>query len=74
MNSVLQRALEANQPVQVIYLDASNRITQRKVLPQEMKGKMLRAHCFLRNQTRHFNTDNILSVFPVQNKLWQKSG
>ncbi|WP_053361931.1 hypothetical protein [Bacillus sp. FJAT-27251] len=74
MNGVLQRALEANQPVQLIYLDARSKITQRKVLPREMEGNMLRAHCFLRNQTRLFNTDNILSVFPADKKRWQKSG
>lgn len=64
MNGVLLRAIEQKLPVELIYLDFNHKITQRKVLPHEIKGRYVRAYCHLRKSTRLFILDNILSVFP----------
>jgi predicted DNA-binding transcriptional regulator YafY len=73
MHGVLMRAMEKKEPVLLIYLDGKNQITQRKVHPFELKGRTLKAYCTLRRQTRLFNLDNILSVFPDKLSM-RKSG
>ncbi len=73
MHGVLMRAMEKKEPVLLIYLDAKSQITQRKVHPFELKGRTLKAYCALRRQTRLFNLDNILSVFPDKLSM-RKSG
>ncbi|MBT2756310.1 hypothetical protein J7E71_10130 [Mesobacillus foraminis] len=73
MHGVLMRAMEKKEPVLLIYLDAKNQITQRKVHPIELKGRKLKTYCTLRRQTRLFNLDNILSVFPDKLSM-RKSG
>ncbi|TCN27795.1 WYL domain-containing protein [Mesobacillus foraminis] len=73
MHGVLMRAMEKKEPVLLIYLDAKNQITQRKVHPFELHGRKLKAYCTLRRQTRLFNLDNILSVFPDKLSM-RKSG
>lgn len=73
MNGVLLRAIERKQPIQLIYLDDQQQITQRKVLPYEVKDHYLKAHCFLRKQFRLFKLENILSAFPVKQENYPKS-
>jgi predicted DNA-binding transcriptional regulator YafY len=62
MKNVLFRAIEEQQLVQIIYLDATQKITQRTVKPYEITNKHLKGFCFLRKQVRLFILDHILAT------------
>lgn len=66
MNGLLIRAIKENITLDMIYMSASNQITQRKIIIKEMDSSKIRAYCFLRKQTRLFRMDNILSVMPAK--------
>ena len=65
MYGVIIRAIEHQHLVQLIYLDAKQKITQRNVQPTEISGTHLKAFCFLRKQIRLFRLDCILAVAPI---------
>ncbi|WP_404331263.1 WYL domain-containing protein [Mesobacillus maritimus] len=66
MQNILVRAIEQQQLVQIIYLDANQKITQRIVRPYEINEKHLKGFCFLRKQVRLFKLDDILAVSPLR--------
>lgn len=66
MNGLLIRSIKENLILDMIYISASNQITQRKIIVKEIDSSKIRAYCFLRKQTRLFKIDNILSVMPVK--------
>lgn len=66
MNRLLIKAMEEQFPLEMIYISSTNKITQRKVLINEVKGSTFRAYCCLRKQTRLFKIDHILSIMPVK--------
>ena len=66
MNGVLKRALQTGDTVQLIYLDGRGKMTQRTVIPREIKNGRLLAYCFLRRERRSFIISNILSAYPAR--------
>lgn len=66
MNGLLIRAMKENLTLDMIYISASNQITQRKIIVKEIHSSKIRAYCCLRKQTRLFKIDNILSLMPAK--------
>jgi predicted DNA-binding transcriptional regulator YafY len=62
MRNILFRAVEEQQLVQIIYLDANEKITQRIVRPFEVTETQMKGFCFLRKQVRLFRLDQILAA------------
>ncbi|GAA0336900.1 hypothetical protein GCM10008967_29020 [Bacillus carboniphilus] len=52
-------------PVEIIYESKSHTYTQRKIKIMDIQDERVVAYCFLRDQIRTFNLEQILSVFPV---------
>ncbi|WP_301171010.1 WYL domain-containing protein [Brevibacillus nitrificans] len=61
----LQRAIEDQQNIQVIYLDQGGQTTMRTLRPLEVKGECLKAYCYTRKAPRVFVIVNILAIQPV---------
>lgn len=51
--------------VELIYLDKSGQLTQRKVLVHSIKGDRVRVYCLERQAPRVLLIDSILAVQPV---------
>lgn len=68
MLKFLLKALNEKQPVEIIYLSDKQIISQRTILVTQMNQHTVRAHCYLRKQSRLFKINNILSVYPKKQK------
>lgn len=73
MNILLEKSLNENLPVEMIYLAANNQITQRRIIVKEMHDRYFKAFCFLRKADRLFKMENILSIMPERSKLLKSS-
>jgi hypothetical protein len=73
MNILLEKSLNENLPVEMIYLAANKQITQRRVIVKELHDRYFKAFCFLRKADRLFKKENILSVMPDRHKLLKSS-
>ncbi|MFK7695307.1 hypothetical protein [Paenibacillus sp. HJGM_3] len=51
--------------VELIYMDGLERITQRMVVVQKVRGDVLDVYCLQRRQPRRLRLDRILSVRKV---------
>lgn len=61
----LQRAINQQQHVQVIYLGSGGKTTQRILRPFEIVNDRLKAYCLSRRAPRVFKIENILAVYPT---------
>jgi predicted DNA-binding transcriptional regulator YafY len=61
----LQRAIEHQQHIQIIYLGKEGQTTQRTLRPLAISGDQFKAYCLTRKAPRIFVIDNILAVEPV---------
>lgn len=61
----LQRAINQQQHVQVIYLGRNGKTTQRILRPLKFAGDRLKAYCLSRRAPRVFKIENILAVYPT---------
>ncbi|WP_433947045.1 hypothetical protein [Paenibacillus sp. SN-8-1] len=52
--------------VEIIYLDAAGKITQRKIEVHGIRNGLVRSKCLQSGQPRAFKLDNILAIQPVQ--------
>lgn len=66
MNSLLQKYLEQQMYVQIIYLSNNGSFTQRKIQILEVKNDIIRAYCTLRKMNRSFKISKILSLRPIR--------
>lgn len=62
MTGLLKRCLDEKRTVEIIYMSDGGSITQRTIIIREMNEKALKAHCLLRNKSRTFKLENILSA------------
>ncbi|MGE7215347.1 hypothetical protein ACQKJC_02525 [Priestia koreensis] len=62
MKKILQRALESDASVEIIYMDGNGTITQRTVIIHDIHPTYIKALCLMRNQTRIFSISNILAA------------
>jgi predicted DNA-binding transcriptional regulator YafY len=51
--------------VEIIYLDRSGKITQRKIEVRAIQGRVVRAYCLQQRAPRVFVIDRILAIAPV---------
>lgn len=65
MEKELQRAINQQQNVQIIYLGRTGQATRRTVRPHEIVGDRLKAYCLTRKAPRVFAIGNILAIQPV---------
>ncbi|RNB90142.1 WYL domain-containing protein [Brevibacillus nitrificans] len=61
----LQRAIDHQQHIQIIYLGREGQTTMRTLRPMEVTGDRLKAYCLTRKAPRVFVIDNILAVAPA---------
>ncbi|GIO06193.1 hypothetical protein J31TS6_22210 [Brevibacillus reuszeri] len=65
MQKELQRAIDQQYLVQIIYLGSDGKTTQRKLRPSQITDDRLKAYCLTRRAPRIFAIDSILAVQPV---------
>lgn len=58
---VLKNSLQDHRVVTIMY-QKGKEITQRDIRVMKLTDKDIEAYCYLRNQVRHFKTENILSA------------
>lgn len=64
MDGLLQRSIEENIPLEMIYLSENQELSQRKLIVKDLNDKYIIAYCLLRKQIRTFHRENILSIMP----------
>jgi predicted DNA-binding transcriptional regulator YafY len=64
MDGLFIRSIEENIPLEMIYFDANQELSQRRLLVKEVNDEYIRAYCLLRKQIRIFKRENILSIMP----------
>ncbi|GHH98439.1 hypothetical protein [Neobacillus kokaensis] len=64
MDGLFIRSIEQHIPLEMIYLNKNQEITQRKLIIKEVNDQYIRAYCLLRKQIRTFKRENILSIMP----------
>ncbi|MGV3467281.1 MAG: hypothetical protein ACO1OT_18565 [Heyndrickxia sp.] len=62
MKSILLKALESGEKLEMIYISNNNKITQRTIKVLSVGFDSFSAFCFLRNKHRTFLMNNILSI------------
>ncbi|MEB6549654.1 hypothetical protein MXL46_11210 [Heyndrickxia sporothermodurans] len=62
MKRILRRAAETKSPIQIIYIDNDNNLTQRTIKVLAVTDKSIKAYCFTKRQFRTFKLQNILST------------
>ncbi|MCM3599023.1 hypothetical protein M4D55_25120 [Metabacillus idriensis] len=68
MKGLLERAKEEQFPVEIIYISDKGDLTQRTIIVNEVKGDYIKAFCFIKQQTRMFKMNNILSAAKLKRK------
>ncbi|GIN71109.1 hypothetical protein J14TS2_15840 [Bacillus sp. J14TS2] len=61
MNSLLKRACDNKTPIQIIYIDQDNQISQRTIKVLAITKNSVKAYCYTKRQFRTFKLENILS-------------
>lgn len=62
---LLEKSIKQNQLVNMVYMSKKGQITQRKIKALKMNEEQLHAFCFLRQDKRTFNINNILALEPI---------
>ncbi|PKR83598.1 hypothetical protein [Heyndrickxia camelliae] len=68
MKSILLRALESGDKLEMIYIANNNEITHRTIRILSVEFDSFTAFCYLRNAHRTFLMKNILSITPKRKK------
>jgi len=68
MRSILLRALESGEKLEMIYIAKNNEMTHRTIKVLSVGFDSFTAFCYLRNKQRTFLMKNILSVGPKRMK------
>lgn len=66
MKGLLNRACESKTPIQIIYIDQDNNISQRTIKVLSVSNTNVKAYCYTKRQFRTFKLNNILSVGQVR--------
>jgi len=54
-----------NEPLDMMYMAASGKVTKRRIQVLQVWDDSFRAYCYLRKSKRTFRIDNILDLVPV---------
>lgn len=65
MLNAIEKSMQYNQSVDMIYMDDSGQITKRRVKPFKVSGDSFQAYCYLRRSRRTFKFDGVLALVPV---------
>lgn len=65
MNGILIRAMETRQPIEMIYMGADGKLSQRIVRVLSITDTHVKAFCCTKQKLRTFSKDNILSGKPA---------
>jgi len=65
MVNELQRAINQQQHIQIIYLGSDKQTTKRTIRPLEIVEDRLKAYCLTKRAPRVFVIDNILAIYPA---------
>jgi len=57
-----------NEPLDMMYMAASGKVTKRRIQVLQVGDDSFRAYCYLRKSKRTFRIDNILSLVPTYQK------
>lgn len=69
MKGILLRAVNSKNPVELIYMDRGDQISQRIIRVLAINDHAVKAYCYTRRQFRTFRIDNILSVGPLRKRV-----
>lgn len=65
---LLKKAEETKIPIQIIYINNKNQITQRVIKVSKVTDTSVKAYCYRKRQFRTFKLENVLSVGFVKQK------
>ncbi|WP_100406282.1 hypothetical protein [Bacillus solitudinis] len=70
MKGLFNRSLNSREAIQMIYLAADGTISQRSVTVLTFNEVHIICYCHNRKQRRTFKIENILSVFPINKRIY----
>ncbi len=62
MINLIKRACNDKTPIQIIYIDRDNQISQRTIEVLAINKNNVKAYCYTKRQFRTFKLENILSA------------
>lgn len=65
MISVLKRAVDSKEKVQIMYMNSNDKLTQRYVTVVNINQAHAICYCHYRKQRRMFRLENILAASPL---------
>ncbi|WP_113930534.1 hypothetical protein [Bacillus sp. P14.5] len=65
MEKVIRKAYHNHTPLEIIYKTDEDVFSKRTIYILKTEKESLTAYCYLRNQIRTFNMENILAAFPA---------
>lgn len=68
MRKQLIKSKAFNEPLDMMYMAASGKVTKRRIQVLQIGEGSFRAHCHLRKSKRTFRIDNVLALVPVIQK------
>lgn len=66
MRRTIERFVQKQQIVEIIYIDQFNQLTKRRIKLLKLKDKIVLAYCFTRRSLRSFKVENILAITPKE--------
>ncbi|TMU88037.1 hypothetical protein FGG79_07990 [Bacillus sp. BHET2] len=61
MDTCLLRSLMDQRPIEIIYMTSKMKCTKRRILVKKVEKEYIMAYCFLREDIRRFNIQDILA-------------
>lgn len=65
MRKQLIKSAKYKQPLDMIYMAASGKVTKRRIRVLQVGDESFRAYCHLRKSKRTFRIDNVLALVPI---------
>lgn len=66
MNSLLKRAVETGDILEMIYMSNQGEISHRRIKVMQVSVGKFTAYCYLRKKRRVFKHSNVLSIAPIR--------
>lgn len=65
MRKQLIKSMKYDEPLDMMYMAASGKVTKRRMQVLQVDDDSFRAYCYLRKSKRTFRIDNVLALVPV---------
>lgn len=69
VNGLLTRSKVDRKPIEIIYLNSDNKVTQRVIRVLTETDSCIKAYCYAKQQLRTFRKERILSADVVRKKV-----